>query len=131
MEADGHSFRLLQGRMSVDTNSSTQDNGWLNHLKPENELWINSVRAGRLRIGNGDKGRVRSEAGEVVVKAKVTEAIHPSAVFLAHGFGHLAKMQRLSYGKGANDNDLVVRRVSPLTGGAVLSETIVTVERIG
>lgn len=130
VEPDGRSFRLLQGRVSLHTNSSTQNNAWLNRLKPDNDLWINTVRAARLGIANGQKVRVRSEAGEVVVKAKVTEGIHPSAVFLAYGFGHEAKMQRLSFGKGANSNALVVGRTTPGSGGAATSETIVTVERV-
>ena len=130
VEPNVRSFRLLQGRVSLHTNSGTQNNAWLNRLTPENELWINTVQAARLGIGNGYKVRVRSEVGEVVVKAKVTEAIHPSAVFLAYGFGHEAKMQRLSFGKGANSNALVVGRTTPGSGGAATSETIVTVERV-
>ena len=98
--------------------------------QPENALWINTVRAARLRIANGDKVRVKSPAGEVILKAMVTEAIHPSAVFMAHGFGHKAKLQRLAFGKGANDNTLIANRVVKVHGGSALAETLVTVERV-
>ncbi|MDO8673115.1 MAG: molybdopterin-dependent oxidoreductase [Dehalococcoidia bacterium] len=128
VEPKAGSFRLLQGRVSLHTNSATQNNPWLNRLKPDNELWINTVQAARLGISNKQKVRVRSEVGEVEVNAKVTEAIHPSAVFLAYGFGHGAKMQRLSFGKGANSNSLTVGRTTSGSGGSAVSETLVTVE---
>jgi thiosulfate reductase/polysulfide reductase chain A len=61
--------------------------------------------------------------------AKLTEGIHPEAVWLSHGYGHGAKGQKISLGKGVNDNLLVGIRAEPITGAAALAETIVSVRR--
>ncbi|MBI4331451.1 MAG: molybdopterin-dependent oxidoreductase [Chloroflexi bacterium] len=123
------SFRLLHGRASVHTGSSTQNVGWLNKLEEDNELWINSEMAARLDIAAGDLLRVSSETGEISVKARPTRGIHPDAVFLVHGFGHDSPMQRLSHRRGASDNDLIAGRIEPISGGPALCETTVTLEK--
>jgi thiosulfate reductase/polysulfide reductase chain A len=124
-------FRLIHGRDAVHSGTSTQNNAWLERQKPENELWINTARAARLSISQGDLVQVSSEAGTVRVKARLTEGIHPEAVYLAHGFGHRVRQQRLSFGKGASDNAVIVNQSEPIAGGAALNETIVEVRRAG
>ena len=63
------------------------------------------------------------------IKARLTEGIHPEAVWLSHGYGHGVKNQKLAYGKGVNDNLLVGIRAEPIAGGAALAETLVTVRK--
>ncbi|MCL4534530.1 MAG: molybdopterin-dependent oxidoreductase [Bacteroidetes bacterium] len=121
------SFRLIHGRDAAHTGTSTQNNAWLQNQRPENELWINAARAARLSISSGDWVQVSSDVGSVRVKARATETIHPEAVYLAHGFGHKVRQQRLSFGKGVNDNVLIADRSEPLAGGAALNETLVQV----
>ena len=125
----GDFFRLLHGRDAVHTGTSTQNNAYLSSLKPENELWVNRSRAARLGVNDGDWVMVKSEAGEVKARARVTEGIHPEAVYLAHGFGHTVKAQRHSYQKGVNDSALIVKRTDPISAAANLNETIVQVRR--
>ncbi len=128
-EPDLSSFRLLTGHDFAHTGTSTQNNAYLAALSDENQLWIHPARAARLGVENDGWVVVKSDIGEVRVKAKLTEGIHPEAVWLAHGYGHSAKNQKLSFGKGANDNLLVGARAEPSAGGAALAETIVTVRR--
>lgn len=126
---DGHAFRLVRGDEALHNGSSTQNNAWLNALSPDNRLWINESRAVRLDIRDGSWVRVKSTSGEVRAKARVTEGIRPEAVFLVHGFGHTAAMQKFARGKGVNDNRLTNDTAEPVSGSAALNETIVTVEK--
>ncbi len=128
-EPDLASFRLLTGHEFAHTGTSTQNNAFLAALSDENQLWIHPARAARLGVENGSWVVVKSEIGEARVKAKLTEGIHPEAVWLSHGYGHSAKNQKISLGKGCNDNLLVAARAEPIAGGAALAETIVTVRR--
>ncbi len=125
----GNSFRLLHGRVAHHSGSATQNNAWLHALSPENRLHINADRAARLGIRDGDEVVVRSDVGEVRVRAHVTEGIHPQAVFLAHGFGTRNAAQRLAAGFGANDNDLIVDRLDAAAASAASCETIVRVAK--
>ncbi len=129
VEPDLQSFRLLTGHEFAHTGSSTQENPFLAALSAENRLWIHPARAARLGIEEDNWAVVKSEIGEVRVKAKLTEGIYPEAVWLAHGYGHLVKSRKSSLDKGVNDNLLVGVRAEPIAGGAALAETIVTVRR--
>lgn len=129
VEPNLHNYRLLTGHEFAHTGTSTQNNRYLAALSDENYLWIHPARAARLGIEDEDWVVVKSETGQVRVKARLTEGIYPEAVWLAHGYGHSVKSLAVSYGKGANDNYLVADRAEPITGAAALCETIVTVER--
>lgn len=124
-----HDFRLLTGHDFAHTGTSTQNNRYLAALSDENQLWIHTARAARLGIENDSRVVVKSKTGQVKVKAKLTEGIYPEAVWLAHGYGHASPHQKLSYGKGANDNFLIEDHAESVTGAAAMGETIVTVER--
>lgn len=123
-------FRLVQGREAAHTGTGTLNNAYLHGLSSENRLWISATRAARLGIKSGDMVLVTSQAGELRVEARVVEGIHPEAVFLAHGFGHNVRLQRLSYHRGVNDNGLVAVAKEPVAGGAASGETIVRVRRV-
>ena len=120
-------FRLLVGRCAAHTHISTQNNYYLNELVPENELWINIQPAGRLGIKNGDYVEVSSPLGVGKIKAKVTDAIHPEAVFMLHGFGKTVPAQTRCYLKGASDALLQENVTDPVGGSPGLHETMVQV----
>ena len=120
-------FRLLVGRGAAHTNISTQNNLYLNELVPENELWINTQPAGRLGIKNGDYVEVNSPVGVGKIKAKVTDFIHPEAVFMLHGFGKTVPAQTRCYLKGASDAVLQENVTDPVGGSPGLHETMVQV----
>lgn len=125
----GH-FRLLVGRVAAHTHVSTQNNPYLHELVPENELWINSNVAAELGIMNGSQVEVSSKIGTSVVKAKVTDFIHPEAVFMLHGFGKTVPAQTRCYKKGASDA-LIQENISDVAGGSpALDETLVQVRPV-
>jgi predicted molibdopterin-dependent oxidoreductase YjgC len=58
----------------------------LNVLKPEGMVEISPRDASQLGIAEGDKVRVSSRRGQVITKAKVTEALPPGVVFMTFHF---------------------------------------------
>ena len=92
------------GRCPVHTQGHTVNNKLLFEQMPENVLWINQEAAAKLGIQDGDQVEVGSNGHKGQIKAKVTEFIHPEAVFMVHGFGHTLPVESRACGKGVADN---------------------------
>lgn len=123
------SFRLMVGRCAAHTHVSTQNNVLLSELVPENELWIHTKAAARLGIKDGQYVQVISNPLKTNgrIRAKVTDFIHPEAVFMLHGFGKTVPVQTRCYQKGASDA-LLQENISDKVGGSpALDETLVQV----
>jgi thiosulfate reductase/polysulfide reductase chain A len=73
---------------------------------------------------------VASKQGAGVIKAFVTELIHPEAVFMLHGFGHESGMATRSFNKGVSDALLQANITDKVGGSPALHETIVTVKPV-
>jgi thiosulfate reductase/polysulfide reductase chain A len=128
--AENGTFTLLVGRTAVHTHGSTQNNLYLNELVPENVLWINTAPAHRLGIKDGETVEVVSPVSTARIRAKVTDFIHPDAVFMLHGFGKTVPAQTRCYLKGAADS-LLQKNVSDHVGGSpALDETRVQVRKV-
>ncbi|PLX70425.1 MAG: molybdopterin oxidoreductase [Denitrovibrio sp.] len=125
-------FRFLFGRISYHTHARSQNNAWLLALHDyEVPLWINTERAKKLGIKNGDKVRVtngNNTSGELV--AKVVDYIHPEAVFTPQGFGHESTMMTRMSGKGARTSDFCSNETDPISGGAGLQNGFVKIEKV-
>lgn len=126
-------FRLLQGRSPVHTFGRTTNNRLLAEIQPENEVWVNTDMAKDLEIENEEYvvlvnlDGVRSNP----VKAKVTERIHPDAVFMVHGFGHTSGRLKQAHNRGADDAALLTRyKVDPLMGGTAMRGNFVRLEKV-
>ena len=64
------------------------------------------------------------------IKAKVTDFIHPEAVFMLHGFGKTVPVQTRCYLKGASDA-LLQENISDRVGGSpALDQTTVQVRPV-
>jgi thiosulfate reductase/polysulfide reductase chain A len=122
-------LRLLVGRHAIFTHAANQNNPWLHELMPENRLWIHPHAAAARGVADGDLVQVQSPAGQVRVKAAVTERIRPDCVYLPHGFDHLSALLTRVHGVGGCDADLIVSRKDRITGNAAMHETAVTVTR--
>ncbi len=120
-------FQLMVGRCAVHTHLSTQNNLYLNELVPENHLWIHSAAASRLGILDGGLVEVTSSTSSVKLKAKVTDFIHPHAVFMLHGFGRTVPAQTRACGKGASDAMLQENVSDHIGGSPALDSTLVKV----
>lgn len=121
-------FRLVTGRCALHTHVSTQNNPYLNELLSENRLWINARKASELGISNNGMVEISSSRGAGIIRACVTDLIHPESVFMLHGFGHQAKRASRSYNKGVSDS-LLEENVSDMIGGSpAFHETFVKVK---
>ncbi len=98
------SFRLTFGRCALHTQGHTVNNPMLHDQMPENVLWINKGAASPLGIADGDRVDVSQDGYTETITAKVTDMIHPEAVFVIHGFGHKLPVESRAYGKGLADN---------------------------
>jgi thiosulfate reductase/polysulfide reductase chain A len=123
-------FRLVVGRNALHTHISTQNNPYLNDLCGENALWINDKVAANQGISDGDTVQVASKVGSGQIKAKVTDLIHPEAVFMFHGFGHQAQLAERSHGKGLSDALLQENLTDKIGGSPALHDTFVSVKPV-
>jgi thiosulfate reductase/polysulfide reductase chain A len=121
-------FRLIVGRCALHTHVSTQNNPYLNEIAPENVLWINSLKAGRLGIKDGDLVKISSGYGSGKIKAFVADLIHPESVFMLHGYGHESQLASRSFNKGVSDS-VLMENISDMVGGSpAFHHTFVSVE---
>ena len=97
-------FRLTFGRCALHTQGHTVNNPMLFEQMPENTLWINRGAAQALGIQDGERVSVWQNGYSESIVAKVTDMIHPEAVFVIHGFGHKLPVESRAYGKGLADN---------------------------
>lgn len=128
---EGH-FRLTFGRCAQHTQGHTVNNPALHELVPENVLWINGAEAEKLGIEDGVPVIVGRNGHTEQIKAKVTDFIHPEAVFVLHGFGHQLPVESRACGKGLADNRFmqgVLDKWDPVGGAMAFQETFVTVRK--
>ncbi|MEA3240318.1 MAG: molybdopterin-dependent oxidoreductase, partial [Pseudomonadota bacterium] len=57
--------------------SQTANSKYLAELRHENPVWIHPSRARKLGIEEGDKVKIRTNSGDKISHAWITEAIHP------------------------------------------------------
>jgi thiosulfate reductase/polysulfide reductase chain A len=123
-------FRLVVGRTALHTHISTQNNAYLNELCGENLLWINDQKAAALGINDGGWVEVASSISKGRIRAKVTDLIHPEAVFMLHGFGHEAERAARSYKKGLNDSEIQENLSDRIGGSPALHDTFISVSPV-
>jgi thiosulfate reductase/polysulfide reductase chain A len=126
------SFRLLFGRNGYQAHGQHQNNPILSELLGSNDLWINTRAATQLGISNGDRVTVANGDATGTIRAKVTDLIHPEAVFMLHGFGKEVPAQKRAFGKGLADQLFMkgkLKEWDKAGGGLNLNECFVTVSK--
>ncbi len=127
------SFRLTLGRCPVHTVSYTQNNRLLNEMMPDNELWMNYDIGRRMGIHDGAEVEVKSNGHGGRVKARLSEFIHPEAVFMVRGFGHDLDVETRARGRGLAETQLMpggLDKFDKAGGGLALQEYVVRVMRL-
>lgn len=125
-------FCLTFGRCPVHTQGRTANNPMLSELMPENPLRLNRSAAEAMKIADGDLVEVSNGVNTGTIKAKVTELIHPDAVFLVHGFGHELPVESRALGKGIADNAFMPEGLdlwNPAGGAMAMQEHFVSVRK--
>jgi thiosulfate reductase / polysulfide reductase chain A len=131
--AEQGNFRLTFGRCALHTQGHTVNNPLLSEQMRENQLWINRDEAEKLGIKEGDRVDVSQNGYSESIKAKVTDAIHPEAVFVVHGFGHRLPVETRAFNKGLADNRFMTGGLDiwDRAGGAIAyQEHFVAVSKI-
>ena len=100
-------FRLTFGRCALHTQGHTVNNPLLFEQMSINPLWINSKAAAKLGISDGDTVVVSQRDYSETTVAKVTDLIHPEAVFIIHGFGHKIPIESRAFGRGIADQNFM------------------------
>ncbi len=129
--SEGH-FRLTFGRCALHTQGHTVNNPMLFEQMPENVLWINTKEAERLGVSDGNTVTVSQNGYSETIKAKVTDMIHPEAVFVVHGFGHTLPVESRAFMKGLADNKFMKNGLDiwdPVGGAVALQEHFVKVSK--
>jgi thiosulfate reductase/polysulfide reductase chain A len=123
-------YRLLFGRSPVHTFSRTTNNRLLSEVMDENGVWVNREVAERWGFKTGDRVYLQNQDGvrsSFSAPVKVTDRIHPDAVFVVHGYGRKARRLRQVYGKGIDDAELITRyKTDPVMGGTGMNVNFVT-----
>lgn len=124
-------YRLLTGKIALHTQGTSLNNLYLNELRSENTLHINSGEAVKLGIKTGDLVEIASQGVSQTIRAQVTDFIHPEAVFTLHGFGREIPLQTRSFRKGMRDNTLMKGLLTVAIGGnCPITECFVTVRKV-
>ena len=129
--ADG-TFRLLYGRCGYQAHGQHQNNPILSQLLDENNLWIHPEPAAQLGIKDGDVVEVSNEGASGKIRAKVTNRIHPKAVYMLHGFGTQVFLQKRAFGKGLADQEFMQGKLTDWDkagGGVNVCQSFVTIKR--
>ncbi len=126
-------FRLVFGRTAVHAHGHTINNPLLHELMPDNTIWINKRSAAKMGVREGDLVDVIAHDGTTgVIKAHVTEFIHPEAVYVVHGFGRQVPLQTRAYHAGMSDQKIqkgLLLDMDEAGGGLCLCESFVSVMR--
>lgn len=122
-------FFLLTGKVAQHTQFGTQNNQLLHKYEDQPRVWIHTSAAESRAIQTDDLVTVTSPAGEVKVRALVTEAIRSDCVYMTPGYGHVSKGLQVTYAHGVSDSDLHVTYTDPISGGQALTQTFVTVKK--
>jgi anaerobic selenocysteine-containing dehydrogenase len=104
---------LTTYKVNVQTHSRTQNCKWLTEIYHENPAWINPATAAAKGIADGDTVKVRSEAGEIETKARVTPAVVPGVIAISMHCGHW------QYGKYASGNRPPISELPDVDGSRI------------
>lgn len=100
-------FRLTVGGCGIHNAGASVNNPLLHRRMPENVLWMNTAAAAGLGIVEGDTITVRSGDCAGRIRVKLTEHIHPEAVFVVVGFGRTLPVESRARGRGLSPNILM------------------------
>lgn len=124
-------FRILYGRSGYQTHGMHHNNPILSQLLDENDLWIHPEPAAALGIKDGAMVEVSSNGVSGQIRAKVTNRIHPEAVYMLHGFGTQVPLQKRAFNKGLADQIFMQGKLSDWDkagGGVNICQSFVTIK---
>ncbi len=130
---DPHAFRLIHGKQAIHTHAMTANQPYLMAISNRYDmirLWINTSRAEKIGLQDGDMVEIKSLVGEGRTRVRLTEGLHPSCVWLPSGYGVFSKHLATAYDRGLSYNDFLPTLFDPTVGHAMASEVIVQVRKV-
>ncbi len=127
---DPHEFRLIWGKQSWHSHSSTLNIPSLNQITKDYDatrLWMSKSRADALGIKDKELVTVENAKGKGTIRVKVTEGLHPEAVFLPSHYG--AKAASVPFKEGISMVDFGEYREEAISGSMCNLEIIVRVSK--
>lgn len=131
---EGNQLRLIEGKQSIHSHTMTANNPNLMEITKKYDLtrvWINAEKAAQWGIADGDEVQVTNNYHTGTVRAKVTERINPTTLFMPGAYGCTVKQQKTAYGIGLRPMDYVPFQIEPAYGSAMTHEVCVTVKKAG
>ncbi len=125
-------FRITFGRCGVHTQGHTVNNPLLFEQVSENTLWMHRAAAESLGLADGDMAEVAANGASGMIAVKLTDMIHPEAVFLLHGFGHTLPVESRAFGKGLAEQRLMcggLQKWDRAGGALAMQDHYVTVRK--
>jgi thiosulfate reductase/polysulfide reductase chain A len=92
---------------------------------------VNSATAADLGIADGDEIEISNSEFTGRVRVKVSQAIHPAAIYLPGGYGCTSPELRLAYNVGLNRLDFAPFGLEPGYGAAITQNVPVMVKKVG
>ncbi|GEL08668.1 respiratory selenite reductase catalytic subunit SrrA [Salisediminibacterium halotolerans] len=127
-------FRLIHGKQPYHSHHVTSNNPDLIKLTKKyngTAMWMNTKKAQKLGINDGDIVTVSSDMTEKEIDVKVTELIHPDCVWISSAYGGFSDRLETAYNLGVNYNDFIPVMVEPYSGTTMSQEVIVKVAKGG
>ncbi|MDR2197314.1 MAG: molybdopterin-dependent oxidoreductase [Coriobacteriales bacterium] len=126
-------FRLIGGKQSIHSHTMTTSIESLMNITREYALeraWINAARAAELGIADGDTIEVRNELFTATVRARVTERLNPTALWIPTHYGGSSPELRQGFGVGIPHMEYVPFDIEPDVGSAMTHEALVTIRKV-
>lgn len=126
-------FRLTMGGCGLHSEGHTVNNPLLHRQMPENVLWMNQTAAAGLGIADGEIVLVSAPGASGRIKVRLSEFIHPEAVFTVPGFGRTLPVESRARGRGLAVNRLMPGGLDlrdPSGGGLALNAHVVSVRKL-
>ncbi|CAM3707530.1 molybdopterin-dependent oxidoreductase [Mesobacillus zeae] len=129
----GESFRLITGKQAIHSHTQTANVPILMQISKDYDLeriWMNPARAKKLGIKDGDMVEVKSSEATSKVRVKVTERIHPEAIFVPSHYGITSSYLKTAKGIGFGFMEHVPFDFEAWSGAGNIHEVIVTVRKV-
>ena len=130
----GDELRLIGGKQAIHSHTQTANIEDLMQITKDYDLtrvWINADVARRLGIEDGDEVEVSNTQHTGRVRAKVTQRMNPTALYMPSHYGCSSPDQHTAYEVGLRQMDFVPFHLEPAYGGACTQEAVVTVKKVG
>jgi thiosulfate reductase/polysulfide reductase chain A len=126
-------FRLIGGKQSIHSHTMTTSIESLMSITREYALeraWINADKAAELDIVDGDEIEISNELFSGTVRARVTERLNPTAIWIPTHYGGSSPELTQGFGVGIPHMEYVPFDMEPDVGSSMTHEALVTVRKV-